>query len=976
MARGFVVDQLKYTLSMDDRKFHDKARRADSAVAGLAGTVKKVLLPAVAALGAAFGAVKLGGFVKEATLTAARTQVLGTVLQQVGRVAGYSEGTLRQTEQTIKSLGITTQAARTLMIRFAQSQLDIADAAKIARAAQDLAVISGQNSSEAAETLTHAIAAQRPILLRQFGIVQDLTDVFGNYAKTINKSAEELTQYEKKMAFMNVILEQAARVSGSYEAAMRDAGKQLTSFPRYLEEMANAVGQHFLPAFGHLLDTAKDVVYWITELFETDVQTAQRFFATRDKFEAQAESVEKLISRYKELHGNTRGNIELQRELEDIISRLINQFPYAVAQWNAENEAIAVNTVLIERNIEARRARLRGQAEDQIKNLRDAYEELQSREDELVEELPESMGGAAQDMAAVMRDAGQEIGKQARQAAGILTRQAEDIGDKAAELAEDYAAELTTVNAKQQDILYQLNELYDTSKPREYTLAVAALGQELADVLKQFQESQFVLNPFKPPSGAQTPFSEAGLSAYYDALEAAQQDHMRKLGAIDDEQWQGILRERLENAEKYSEEYLNIELEMWRTGIKQAQQAFQTIAAVIRGGRITPSGDPVPEAESIFGDPYAVGEEWKRQIEELKEEIQELADEATSKFVEMARTVGIVFSATIGRLDAQFNSMIQGAINLIDSIKTGGTASIAGAASGLFNTIVGMFGGGRDNTQALINQMRELESAIQEQTDALRGQTQELTGRQIEVIGEQIGRIDRGGGRIPAGVFQEVRDALYDIGIDVAGLSNVQIQDYLERLLERTESMVEINEDILAAQTQADFERILRSGDLGYAEARDAINYWVEMFDLTAEQQLNLLELMRDIFTESQEWTFEQQRALLQAIESLQDSLEEGKQATQSFRSVTTIREDQANLLVAIGNSLVSLTRQGFDRTTALLSDIRSGMSGGGIGQSAGILVTGNTFYINGRRTGAAGVEETVTSALNSTIRAAGVERI
>jgi len=212
------------------------------------------------AFGVAATAVGVGltGLSLKMGLTAARTEVLGTVLKVVGRNAGYSTKELKEQEDKIKKLGITTQNSRKAIIRFIQSNLDLADASKLARVAQDLAVISGQNSSDAYETLTNAIVAQRPILLKQFGIVTTLDKVYGKAAATLGKSAELLTENEKKTAFLNLILEKGTKVAGVYEEAMGDVGKQMGSFERYVEETANQFGKFYLPYMLKAILTARD----------------------------------------------------------------------------------------------------------------------------------------------------------------------------------------------------------------------------------------------------------------------------------------------------------------------------------------------------------------------------------------------------------------------------------------------------------------------------------------------------------------------------------------------------------------------------------------------------------------------------------------------------------------------------------------------------------------------------------------------
>jgi len=204
--------------------------------------------------------VGLGGLLVKTGLTAARVEVLGTVMENVGKVSGISNDILAEQEKTIKGLGITTRASRELLIKFMQSQLDVADASKIARVAQDLAVISGQDSSQAAETLTNAIISQNTVLLKQFGIVKNLNKIYDEQAEALGKSSDELTDIEKKQAFLNVILSEGEKVAGTYEAAMGDVGKQMSSLNRLVETFEEKFGEAFLPIMEQAVKAISDLL--------------------------------------------------------------------------------------------------------------------------------------------------------------------------------------------------------------------------------------------------------------------------------------------------------------------------------------------------------------------------------------------------------------------------------------------------------------------------------------------------------------------------------------------------------------------------------------------------------------------------------------------------------------------------------------------------------------------------------------------
>lgn len=258
---GKIVDILKYIIGIDDRELQKGAKSADRTVQNMSQNITKALGAVSVAFLATFGvhqmrklAEGIGDFAFGVTLTAARTEVLEVVLKRVGITAGHSFDDLKQLEGKIKDLGITTQVARTILIRLMQTNLDLSYATKIATAAQNLGIIAGQNTAQAAETLTMAVAAQRPILLKQFGIMTNLNDIYAKQAKLLGKAVDDLTEMERRQSFVNEIMEQAARVQGIYTDAMEKAGKKFTSIPRHAEEAANAIGNIFLPVFGQMVD--------------------------------------------------------------------------------------------------------------------------------------------------------------------------------------------------------------------------------------------------------------------------------------------------------------------------------------------------------------------------------------------------------------------------------------------------------------------------------------------------------------------------------------------------------------------------------------------------------------------------------------------------------------------------------------------------------------------------------------------------
>lgn len=364
-----TVDQLKYILGLDIKGLQKNAALADKRVNALSKSITGAFMRIGAAVVAYLSVRQLVGFVKSVTLTAARAEELAVVLENVGRTAGYSAQYLMQEEEKIKALGITTQATRNLMIRFMQSQLDVAKAAKIARAAQDFAVIGMMDSSQAAQMLTFAIAAQRPRLLRQFGIVTDLAEVFGKYAKTVGKSAEDLTEHEKRMSFYNVIMENAARITGTYEAAMLTAGKQFRSLQRYVIEASNAIGKYFLPVFSELVIEITGMLKEVKKLFDPLGTMISEYTKLKGVFDENIGSIYKLAERYEELTKIGQYTKAEHEEYARIVDKLITLMPELSREYDAYGNIIIGNADALREVIKLHREELGLKKEETVRKL-------------------------------------------------------------------------------------------------------------------------------------------------------------------------------------------------------------------------------------------------------------------------------------------------------------------------------------------------------------------------------------------------------------------------------------------------------------------------------------------------------------------------------------------------------------------------------------------------------------------------------
>jgi len=226
-----------------------KAEKSAGALSGAFGALAGVL--------AVLGVTKA---VESSIMLAARYETLGVVMGVLGNNAGYTRAQMDEFQKTLQDTGISMIAARDSLNMMAAAQLDLGKASQLARAAQDAAVIAGINSSEAFQRMTRGIQSGELEILKTMGIMVSWEDGYKRLAPTIGKTVDTLTAQEKALLRQQIVLDDAAKKSGAYEASMGTAGKQMQSMKRYVEDLQVKFGTLFQPALTALVfDLSKGI---------------------------------------------------------------------------------------------------------------------------------------------------------------------------------------------------------------------------------------------------------------------------------------------------------------------------------------------------------------------------------------------------------------------------------------------------------------------------------------------------------------------------------------------------------------------------------------------------------------------------------------------------------------------------------------------------------------------------------------------
>jgi hypothetical protein len=252
-------------------------RRAESASSQAADSMSSHWRSVATTLGGVYTAYKVADFAKDSALMAARYETLGVVMGVVGNNAGYTYAQMDQFSRSLQANGISMIESRQSLTRMAQAQLDLTKSSELARVAQDAAVIGNINSSEAFERMIVGIQTGQTEILRTIGINVNFEESYKKLAKQLGRSVESLTEAEKAAARMGATMDAGKRIAGTYEAAMMTAGKQLTSFARYVDDYKVLMGQAFGPATSILVSGATDAMKRMQEeIAKPDAQKALR----------------------------------------------------------------------------------------------------------------------------------------------------------------------------------------------------------------------------------------------------------------------------------------------------------------------------------------------------------------------------------------------------------------------------------------------------------------------------------------------------------------------------------------------------------------------------------------------------------------------------------------------------------------------------------------------------------------------------
>ena len=229
------------------KNFSKLQQTVDGGGGGAGGLVRAYALLAanVFALSAAFGILSRAAQVDNLIASMEQLEVVsGKAILQTARNLQEAAGFGMDYAESMRAASLATSAG------FGGEQIT-----ELASVARNAAVSLGRNVPDALDRIFRGVIKVEPELLDEIGLFVRVKEASAKYAAQIGKSASDLTEFEKRQAFLNEALEQGKTKFAAFEDIETDAFTLLsTTFSDITQNILSFLNWGILPMVRYLSD--------------------------------------------------------------------------------------------------------------------------------------------------------------------------------------------------------------------------------------------------------------------------------------------------------------------------------------------------------------------------------------------------------------------------------------------------------------------------------------------------------------------------------------------------------------------------------------------------------------------------------------------------------------------------------------------------------------------------------------------------
>ena len=244
------------------------------------------------------GIIKGLNAIADSAQSAQRVQDLETAMLNLGKNAGFGADSLEKfreaTNGTVTDTELLTNANNALLLGIADSDDQMA---QLFDTAQRLGKAMGVDTQFAVQSLTVGLGRQSKMILDNLGIMVDATSAQENLANSLDKTVSQLTEEERKRAFVNEAMRQAKVAVEELGDEQLGLNEQQQQFDVAITNLSNALGEKFTPQVSKATTLFTNFINSVTSFIEDE--------PAKD-FEGLTEEQIRLT---KSIEGNTKASI-------------------------------------------------------------------------------------------------------------------------------------------------------------------------------------------------------------------------------------------------------------------------------------------------------------------------------------------------------------------------------------------------------------------------------------------------------------------------------------------------------------------------------------------------------------------------------------------------------------------------------------------------------------------------------------------
>lgn len=223
-------------VSQSTEKLGKVSKRSEPNVRGFGVSLSKLTLIAT---GVTAGAYALNQLADAANRAADLSRAFDTLTRRIGGTSETALPKLRQaTRNLVSDFDLMKQANNAIILGLPVTEDSMA---KLAEQAVILGKAVGLDAASSIESLITGLGRQSKLMLDNLGIVIDVEKAYQDYATTIGKTASDLTDAERKLAFYNATVAAAEEKTRGLTGTVKTLGEQWVSLSNIVKNAVTSI---------------------------------------------------------------------------------------------------------------------------------------------------------------------------------------------------------------------------------------------------------------------------------------------------------------------------------------------------------------------------------------------------------------------------------------------------------------------------------------------------------------------------------------------------------------------------------------------------------------------------------------------------------------------------------------------------------------------------------------------------------------